>query len=71
VNAYLARGAEAVGVRAGTSYVDIGTLNGYRNAITLLGSAGGANTSFTQTAPLMEAPKPAAPREPVLARSGG
>jgi hypothetical protein len=36
VNAYLARGGRAVGVRAGESYVDVGTLNGYREAIRLL-----------------------------------
>jgi dTDP-glucose pyrophosphorylase len=39
VNAWLARGGEAVGVRAGTSYVDVGTLNGYRAAIGLLAEA--------------------------------
>ncbi len=39
VNAWLARGNEAVGVRAGESYVDVGTLGGYRSAISLL--AGG------------------------------
>jgi dTDP-glucose pyrophosphorylase len=37
VNAYLARGGRAVGVRAGETYVDIGTLNGYREAMELLG----------------------------------
>jgi glucose-1-phosphate thymidylyltransferase len=36
VNAWLARGGTAVGVRAGTSYVDVGTLHGYRQAIDLL-----------------------------------
>ena len=36
VNAWLARGNAACGVRAGTSYVDVGTLGGYRSAITLL-----------------------------------
>lgn len=36
VNAYLAQGGRAVGVRAGTSYVDVGTLNGYREAQRLL-----------------------------------
>ena len=36
VNAYLAAGNEAVGVRAGHAYVDVGTLNGYREAIRLL-----------------------------------
>ncbi|HWH72566.1 MAG TPA: sugar phosphate nucleotidyltransferase, partial [Candidatus Sulfotelmatobacter sp.] len=36
VNAYLTRGGEARAVRAGHSYVDIGTLHGYRSAINLL-----------------------------------
>ncbi len=36
VNAYLEQGGEAVGVRAGESYVDTGTLNGYRAALKLL-----------------------------------
>lgn len=38
VNAYLAAGGQAIGVRAGESYVDIGTLHGYRSAINLLSS---------------------------------
>lgn len=33
VNAWLARGGSAVGVRAGTEYIDAGTIEGYRNAI--------------------------------------
>jgi glucose-1-phosphate thymidylyltransferase len=37
VNAYLAAGGEAVGVKAGSAYVDVGTLHGYREAIALLG----------------------------------
>lgn len=36
VNAWLAEGGEAVGVRAGVSYVDVGTLDGYRSAMQLL-----------------------------------
>lgn len=36
VNAYLARGGAATGVRAGRAYVDVGTLNGYREALKLL-----------------------------------
>jgi dTDP-glucose pyrophosphorylase len=36
VNAYLAAGGTAVGVRAGEAYVDVGTLNGYRAALRLL-----------------------------------
>lgn len=36
VNAWLARGGVARGVRAGTTYVDVGTLDGYREAQRLL-----------------------------------
>jgi dTDP-glucose pyrophosphorylase len=36
VNAWLAQGGEAVGIPAGTSYVDVGTLDGYRSAMQLL-----------------------------------
>ena len=36
VNAYLAYGHEARGVRLGRAYVDVGTLHGYREAIRLL-----------------------------------
>lgn len=39
VNAYLARGGEAVGVRAGTAYVDVGTIHGYREAVRVLNAA--------------------------------
>lgn len=39
VNAWLAGGGEASGIPAGSAYVDVGTLNGYREAIRLLGSA--------------------------------
>ncbi len=38
VNAWLGRGGQAWAVRAGESYVDVGTLNGYRDAINLLRS---------------------------------
>jgi glucose-1-phosphate thymidylyltransferase len=36
VNAYIARGGEATGVPAGDTYVDVGTLHGYREAIRVL-----------------------------------
>ncbi len=39
VNAYLAGGGRAQGIKAGESYVDVGTLNGYRAALSLLGEA--------------------------------
>jgi tRNA (mo5U34)-methyltransferase len=36
VNAYLHKGGRAVGVRKGEAYVDVGTVNGYREALNLL-----------------------------------
>ncbi|HVT56462.1 MAG TPA: nucleotidyltransferase family protein, partial [Xanthobacteraceae bacterium] len=39
VNAYLAEGGRAVGVRAGEAYVDVGTLHGYREAMRLLSTS--------------------------------
>jgi glucose-1-phosphate thymidylyltransferase len=39
VNAHLERGGEAVGVRAGQAYVDVGTLHGYREAMKVLAGA--------------------------------
>jgi dTDP-glucose pyrophosphorylase len=36
VNAWLAAGGTAVGIRGGSSYVDVGSLDGYRSAMQLL-----------------------------------
>ncbi len=36
VNAWIAQGGEALGVRAGRAYVDVGTVSGYRAAMGLL-----------------------------------
>jgi glucose-1-phosphate thymidylyltransferase len=36
VNSYLKQGGAAIGVKAGESYVDVGSLHGYRTAMTLL-----------------------------------
>jgi dTDP-glucose pyrophosphorylase len=36
VNAWLAAGGQALGVRAGESYVDVGTLPGFRRAVAML-----------------------------------
>jgi dTDP-glucose pyrophosphorylase len=48
VNAWIAAGGEAVGVRCGEAYVDVGTLNGYREALGLLASSAGAAPSPIQ-----------------------
>ena len=37
VNAFLEEGGEAFSVQAGKVYVDVGTLNGYREAMRVLG----------------------------------
>jgi dTDP-glucose pyrophosphorylase len=39
VNAYLAQGGRALGVKAGETYVDVGTIGGYRQALRLLAAA--------------------------------
>jgi glucose-1-phosphate thymidylyltransferase len=36
VNSYVAAGGRGIGIKAGESYVDVGTLNGYRTAMALL-----------------------------------
>jgi glucose-1-phosphate thymidylyltransferase len=36
INSYLARGGQARGYKIGRSYVDVGTINGYREALRLL-----------------------------------
>jgi dTDP-glucose pyrophosphorylase len=36
INEYIARGGRVLGLRKGTAYVDVGTLNGYREALRLL-----------------------------------
>jgi glucose-1-phosphate thymidylyltransferase len=46
VNAWLAEGGQAVGVRAGERYVDVGTLHGYRQAIRLLSRASTVSRSI-------------------------
>jgi hypothetical protein len=40
LNAYLAGGGRARGVRGGEAYVDVGTLHGYREAIRVLSAHG-------------------------------
>ncbi|MFL5043072.1 MAG: nucleotidyltransferase family protein [Xanthobacteraceae bacterium] len=48
VNAYLARGGRACGIKAGRAYVDVGTLHGYRAAISLLAEAGATPQTGTR-----------------------
>jgi glucose-1-phosphate thymidylyltransferase len=49
VNAYLAEGGVALGVKSGSAYVDIGTLNGYRAAISLLAEMGQGSSNDATT----------------------
>jgi dTDP-glucose pyrophosphorylase len=51
VNAWLARGGRARGVRAGEAYVDVGTLNGYREALRLLAAQGNAHAPVFHVLP--------------------
>ncbi len=51
VNAWIAEGGEACGIRAGQRYVDVGTLGGYREAIRLLGGAPSPSVADVQPAP--------------------
>ena len=39
INAFLAEGGEALGIKAGVAYVDVGTLQGYRTAMLMLSEA--------------------------------
>jgi glucose-1-phosphate thymidylyltransferase len=43
VNAYLEAGGSGIGVKAGESYVDVGTVHGYRTAMALLAESGSAD----------------------------
>jgi glucose-1-phosphate thymidylyltransferase len=45
VNAYLATGGTAIGIKGGRDYVDVGTFNGYRSAIRLLAQRSGADSA--------------------------
>lgn len=60
VNAYLAQGGRAVGVKAGTSYVDVGTYAGYCAAMTLLD---GGRERLWLGAPAAQAPAGLRPLE--------
>jgi dTDP-glucose pyrophosphorylase len=51
VNAYLEDGGRALGVRAGEAYVDVGTLNGYREATSLLSTLSGSREPGRSTHP--------------------
>lgn len=51
VNAWLAEGGEASAVKAGEHYVDVGTLGGYRAAITLLAAREGGDRTPHEARP--------------------
>jgi dTDP-glucose pyrophosphorylase len=52
VNAYLASGGRAVGVRSGRAYVDVGTLDGYREAVRLLHAEAELEASVPERSPI-------------------
>lgn len=49
INAWIGEGNEALGIRAGGEYVDVGTLNGYRHAMQMLARGNTAAVSSTPT----------------------
>jgi dTDP-glucose pyrophosphorylase len=51
INAYLARGGRARGVRVGEAYVDVGTLHGYREALRLLTAQGDTHAPVFRVLP--------------------
>ena len=60
MNGYLETGGCGIGVKAGESYVDVGTLNGYRTAITLLADtqAAGEGRPGPASYTALDVPKP-------------
>ena len=52
VNAYIAAGGRAVGVRSGRAYVDVGTLDGYREAVRLLHAEAELEASVPEPSPI-------------------
>lgn len=68
VNAYLERGGRATGVRAGQAYVDVGTLNGYREAINLLSTRAPGDSAQAEPAPIPSGPRASRGRVPSLPR---
>jgi glucose-1-phosphate thymidylyltransferase len=56
VNAYLAAGGHAVGVKGGEAYVDVGTLHGYRTAMSLLADINEAGPAMPHAEALQSAP---------------
>lgn len=66
VNAYLAAGGRACAVRAGESYVDVGTVHGYREAMRLLAERG-SEPAPAAPAVMPDDPAPSADGEPSTA----
>lgn len=52
VNAWLKQGGEAIGVQAGSSYLDVGTLHGYRAAMSLLQGSNAADSGNVGAVPI-------------------
>lgn len=51
VNAWIAEGGQAVGIRAGAACVDVGTLDGYRAALALLAQTGASSDETVRAGP--------------------
>jgi hypothetical protein len=52
LNAHIARGGRVLGVRRGETYVDVGTLHGYREAIRILSERQGSPAAAGRAASL-------------------
>jgi len=68
VNSYLAAGGKAVGVKAGHAYVDVGTIDGYRQAITLLAGISEGDDQRRFNFPAASISEPTAASAPTLER---
>lgn len=67
VNAWIGEGGRAIGVRAGSAYVDVGTLHGYREAMQLLSAGGEAAATSAQRDRYFDIRRPAPDRAPLAA----
>ncbi|WP_207478352.1 nucleotidyltransferase family protein [Arenibaculum pallidiluteum] len=70
VNAWIGQGGAAWAVRAGESYVDVGTLHGYRAAIGLLASRDEQDTGGRDLPPLPAKAGTALPSAPPQSQNG-
>jgi dTDP-glucose pyrophosphorylase len=71
INAYLELGGRARAVQAGEAYVDVGTLNGYREALQLLHADGPSAETIPHASPRPVVRRPSGPADPLTFIPGG